>query len=355
MKLSKRRTGRTGFRIFSFVGMALVLVFSGGASPGVQEAGDHQGFLVGALIKTWALRKQIAADIETNDRELQTSERIFQEAETRMTNATETHNRQATWEARGPLDKARADLKKAKQARTRLDQANTRAEASYAAVRSMLVSGQGKGPDSSLCGLLSLCSGKAKLIRKNGDQVTLDAGRPRFLEPGDEIMTTGGVRAEAQVLDGRAILLLDENSRLKLEEDGPEKQIVRLVQGKIYMAVDRPEDFTSLLQGSEGYFEKDPELKEAVARNQDRIRDLTNRTFLLRTPSACCAVRGAKFTVSLVKNGGTEIAVLEATLEAGEAECSNPVPVEAGFKVSVTRGSVSGPQKAADIDRWWEK
>jgi hypothetical protein len=353
--LSKRRTDRTGLRVLSIVGMALALAFSGGASPGVQEAEDHQGFLVGALIKTWALKKQIAADVETSNRELQTCEKVFQEAEKRMTNASETNNSQAAWEARRPLDKARSDLKKAKQARTRLDQAKASTDAAYDAVRSMLVAGQAQESNPLICCLVCLHSGKAKLIRKNGDEVALDSGRPRFLEPGDEILTMGGGRAEAQVLDGRASVLLDGNARFKLEEDGPEKQILRLSQGKFYIVVDKPEDFAALLQGSEGYFETDPELKEAVSRNQDRIRELTNKTFILRTPSACCAVRGAKFTIELGKNGGTEIAVLEATLEAGDAECSNPVPVEAGFKVGVSKGSVTGPQKAADVDRWWEK
>jgi hypothetical protein len=353
--LSKKRTGWAGSRLIPIVGMALVLCFSGGASPGAQAAGDNEGFLVGVLLKTWALKKQLAADIETSDRELQTTERIFQEAEKRMTNATETHNSQAIFAARAPLDKARADFKKAKQARTRLDQANARAEAAYAAVKSMLVPGQEKGSDSSFCGLLSLHSGKAKLFRKNGDQVILDAGRPRFLETGDEIITTGGVRAEAQVLDGRAILVVDENSRLKLEEDGPEEQVLRLVQGKIYIAVDKPEDFAALLRGSGAYFEADPELKEAVAGNQERVLGLTNKTFMLRTPSACCSAKGAKFTIELDKGGRTEIAVLEAGLEAGDAECARQVKVEEGFRISLTKGGISEPRKASEVDRWWEK
>ena len=316
---------------------------------------DNEGFLVGVLLKTWTLRERTEADIQMSDRELQTNDRMIQETENRMAIAVETYNSQAIYAAREPLLKARAARKRIKQARARLDLARTRAEASYAAVRNLLVSGQGKGPNSIICGLVSLHSGKVKISRKDGKKVALDGSRPRFLEPGDEVMTMGASSAEVQVLDGRAAVQLNEHSRLKLEEDGPQEQVLRLVQGKIYSAVDKVDDFTDMLQDNAGHFEAEQDLKEAIARTRERIKEWTNRKFTMRTPSACCSFRGTKFIIGLMSSGGTEIAIFEGAVDVGDAECAKQVLVEQGFKVIVTKDGISEPQKVADIDKWWEK
>ena len=340
---------------FYLTGVALVLFLSGGTPPGAQEIHDNESFLVGALLKTWTLRERIIADIQKSDRELQTSETIFQEAENRMAIAVETYNDQAIFAAREPLRQARADLKKLKQARARLDLAMTRAEASYAAVRNLLVSAQGKGPNSLICGLVSLLSGKVEIFKKDGKKVTLGGSRPRFLEPGDEVMTTGASSAEVQVLDGRAAVRLGEHSRLKLEEDGPQEQALRLVQGKVYSAVDKVDDFADTLQDNAGNFEADQKLKEAIARTGEPIKGRTDKKFTLHTPNACCSVRGTKFTVGLMNSDGTEIAIFEGAVDVGDAECARQVLVDQGFKVIVTKDGISEPQKIADIDKWWEK
>jgi hypothetical protein len=324
-------------------------------SPRAQDTYDNEGVLVGVLLNALAIRDQITAGIQMSDREIETSERIFQEAERRMTIAQETRNRQAIYEARAPLDKARSDRKKLKQARDRLGLAKTRAEKMSAAVRDLLVSGQGQRSDYPMAGLILLHSGKAKLLRKNGDQVTLDVTSPGFLGPGDEIMTPGGSRADLLVLDGRAAVLVDEHTRFQLEEVSPQGQVLRIDQGKAYCAVDKPDDFAAMLQGSGGYVEADPDLKEAVARNLDQVKRLLDKKFTLRTASACCSVNGAKFTVELRKSGETEITALEGEVDAADAECSNAALVGEGLKVRVTKEGISEPQTAADVDKWWEK
>jgi hypothetical protein len=290
-----------------------------------------------------------------NERELRTSEQIFLEAENRMTIAQETRNRQAAWDARAPLDKARSDLKKVKQAGARLELARKRAEASFAAARSFLVSGEGGQSRSQAWGLASLRDGKAEILRQGGEKIALEGSRPRLLEPGDELMTMGAGGAEVLVLNGRCVVALGERSRLKLEEDGKQGQILRLLQGKLYAAVDTADDFADLLQGGGGQVEADPKLEEAVSRTRERARELADKKFLARGPSACFAARGGKFTVELTQSGGTEISVFEAAVEAGDAECAQQVTVEEGFKVIVTKDGISEPEKAPDLDRWWEK
>jgi hypothetical protein len=340
---------------FYLAGVAFALFFSGGASPGFQEIQVNEGLLAGLLVKTWTLRERALADIQTSDRELQTSEARFQEAEKRMTNAVETYNDQAIHAAREPLRKARADLKKLKQTRARLDLAMTWAEASYAAVRKLLVSGQGQGSHSLIRGLVSFRSGQVKVFRKNGEEVAFDSTHPRFLEPGDGLVTMGASSAEVLVFDGRASVLLGEHSRLKLEEDGPQEEVLQLIQGKIYCAIDKVDEFADLLQDSARNFESDQKLTEAVARTGERIKGWTDKKFTVRTPSACCSVRSTEFTIGPTSGGGTEIAILEGAVDVGDAECAKQVPVEQGFRVIVTKDGISEPQKIADIDKWWEK
>ncbi|OGD23110.1 MAG: hypothetical protein A2Y69_11930 [Candidatus Aminicenantes bacterium RBG_13_59_9] len=355
MSLSKRSTGRTASVNFFLVGTALAFCLIG-ASPAVrQEIRDNEGFLVGVLLKNLALKERMASDIPASDRELQTSERIFLEAESRMTTATETHNNQAAWEARGPLDKSRSDLKKLRQARARLDQARARAEAASAAARSMLLSGQGQGSPIPICGLVSLHSGKAKILKKGGNEVNLDSGRPRFLEPGEEVMTMGSSLADVQILNGRATILLGERSRLRLDENDPQNQALRLVHGKIYSTVDKRDEFAGLLQSGGAGPVADPKLEEAVASARERIQALTDQGFTLRAPNVCLVVTSARFAVELIKSGAAEITVLEGTVEAGDADCSRRVPVEEGFMAAVSKEGVIEPKKAAAVDKWWEK
>jgi hypothetical protein len=353
--LPKRRTGRMASRRFYFAGVALAFFLSWGASPGAQEMGDNEGFLVGLLLKNWALRERAVADIQKNDRELQANDRMIKEAENRMAIAVETYNDQAIFAARDPLQKARADRKKLKQTRARLDLARTRADASYVAVRNLLVSGQGLGSNSLIRGMVCLHSGKAKIFRRDGKEVALDGSNRRFLEPGDELMTTGAGSAEVQVFGGRAVVLLGEHSRLRLEEDGPKEQVLGLVQGKVYCTVDTVDDFAEMLRESALHFEADQDLKEATARIREQIKGWTDKKFTVCTGSACCSVRGTKFTIGLLSGGGTEITILEGAVDVGDSERANQVPIEQGFKVIVTKDGISEPQKVAEIDKWWEK
>lgn len=353
--MQERWTSRVERRRFYLTGVALALFLSWGASPCAQEMRDNEGFLVGVLLKSWTLKERAVADIQMSNQKIQANDRMIEEAEKRMSNALETFNDQAVFAAREPLMKARADGRKIKQTRARLDLTRTRAESRFAAVRNLLVSGQGEGSDSLICGLVSLKSGKVRIIRKDGNKVELDRRRPGFLGPGDEIMTMGRSNAEVQVLDGRAAVQLDEHSRLKLEEEGRQEQVLQLLQGEVYCAIDKVDDFAAMLQASAGQFEADQDLKEVMARNNDRIMKWTNMKFTMHTLSACCSATGTRFSIGLTNSGGTEVAIYEGTGEVGDAKCTKQVPVQQGFKVIVTKDGISEPQKVADIEQWWEK
>jgi len=334
---------------------AMAFFLSGGSLRCAQDTGNNESFLVALLLKTSAIKELAVADLERYDRELEMSEKKFQEAEKRMTNAQETHNDQAIYAAREPLLKARAERNRLRQTRERLDMAIKRADASTAALRDLLISGQSRGGNSLMCGSLSLRSGKATVLKKDGTKAPLKSGRPGFLEPGDEVMTEGESSAEILTFDGRAVVQLGERTQLRLEEDGPQEQVLRLVQGRLYCAVDEAAAFAGILQEQTGKFEADQGLKEAVARSAVRPEGWADNRFTVRTPNACCSVKGTNFTVELIGSGATGISVFSGAVEVGDPDCRKKVRVQQGTRVTMIKTGISEPRELTDADKWWEK
>ena len=337
------------------VGLVLALCLVGSPAPGAQAAGDNESFLAAVLLKAAAMKDRLALDIQESDRAVETGERAFEEAEKRMTNAQETRNDQAIFAAREPLLKARAERKRLRERKDYLELSMKMAEAAYGTAKDLLVSGKPGETAPSMCGLLSLRSGKVMLLKKAGTKTALQAGHPEFLESGDEMMNDGKSAAEILAFDGRAVFQMDERSRLRLEEGGQQEQVMRLLQGRLHCELDNADVFTGLLQGQAGKVEADPALKEAVARSMEKFAGWKEKTFSLRTPSVCCSVKGSDFTVELIGSGATAISVLAGAIEVGEPDCSNKVRVEQGFKVTMTTARLSEPRKLTDVDRWWEK
>ena len=150
--------------------------------------------------------------------------------------------------ARAALLKAREARKKNEETRAWLETAGTRSAAAYAAIKNRLASNRGNRSNSRTQGLVAQYSGRVEIFKKNGERSYLDGNGPGFLELGDEMTTSGSSSAEVQTLDGRATVQLGESSKLKLEEDTPQGQVLRLVQGKIYSAVEKMDDFANMLQ-----------------------------------------------------------------------------------------------------------
>jgi hypothetical protein len=340
----------------SLTGLAAFLFFLFGSPlPGEDLLSDSESFLAALLLKTSAMTEELEMDIQVNDRDLEMSEKAFEEAEKRMTNATETQNDQAIHAAREPLLRARSERKRLREKKERLELSKKMAEAAHMAARDMLVSGKAREADPLICGLLSLRSGKGAQVKKDGTKVAFQPGRPGFLEPGDEIVTEGKSAAEIVAFDGRAVVQLDERSRLRLEDNGPQGQVLRLLQGRLYCTVDEADVFAGLLQEQAKKVEADPALRQAVAGSGEKFQDGKNKTFMMRTLSACCSTKGADFSAAIVKNGGTEISVLEGGADAGDAECAQRLWVEHGFRVSIKKDGPSRPEKLGDVDKWWEK
>ena len=97
--LQRLRTDGTRSKGIFLGGLALALCLFGASPEAPQEIRDNEGFLVGVLLKNLALKERMASDIPASDRELQTSERIFLEAE-RASDRLAAGG--ATWSGKGP-------------------------------------------------------------------------------------------------------------------------------------------------------------------------------------------------------------------------------------------------------------
>jgi ferric-dicitrate binding protein FerR (iron transport regulator) len=340
-----------------------MILFPGGWTSAAQEASQNDGFLIGAFFRTRNLIDRTVADLQKIDREIQENDRVIKKAEEIIVLAGQRNNKQAESVARDAQLKAREARKKNEDTKARLELVRKRAAASYGALKNRLAASLGGGANPPVKGMVSSYSGRVQVSKKNGERFELRADDPGLLEAGDAILTYGSSSAEIQTLDGRGVVQLGEYSELRLQEDTPEKQVLELVRGKIYSAVDKMDDFANMLQEKAKQFGSDFQTVANVSEKEFEavIKGLRARyaryhkRFEVHTPTSVTAPRGTRFSVELKNEETTEITVFEGSVEAGDSKGEKRVLVEEGFKVIVTKDGISGPQKITETDKWWDK
>jgi hypothetical protein len=335
----------------------MVTVLSGRPSPTGQQPRPSEGFLVLALLKAQVRMDRAEADIEAVNVDLDGTDLIIQDAERRMAIALETHNSQAKLVPQEDLRNARAARNRLKKIRSGLEEARARAKDTFAFARGTLLSGQRPGPDPRIPGMVSWYAGNPVILKKDGRRIALKRGRPAFLESGDEVLTGGADRAEVWVLDGRSTVQLGVRSRLSLEEDNPQEQIWRILQGKAFSALDSPEGLEGTLETplKKPGDDLDAILKRYRGLDRAEIMRLFGRGLTMRIPAAVCTIRGDRFGVEVKNEGVTEIAVFEGTVEVSGLQGDKRVLIGEGSIAVVTKDGVSEPKSIGDIDKWWEK
>ena len=338
----------------------LAIILLAGSISAAQETRPDDAFLLGALFKARDLIDRTAADLQKIDREIQENDRVIKKAEEIIVLAGQRNNKQAESVARDAQLKAREARKKNEDTKARLELVRKRAAASYGALKNRLAASLGGGANPPVKGMVSAYSGRVQVSKKSGETFELRADDPGLLEAGDAILTYGSSSAEVQTLDGRGTVQLGEYSELKLQEDTPEKQVLELVRGKVYSAVEKMDDFANMLQEKTKQFGSDfltvanvsEKEYEAVIKS---LRARAQKKFEVRTGAGTGSVRGTKFTVELKNGETTELMVLEGAIEASDLKGEKRVLVEEGFKVIMTKDGISEPQKITEIEKWWEK
>jgi len=316
---------------------------------------QKNSWLLGVIFKLERMKDNSAADIQKYEREIQKSENTIRKSEDIIRQAQQKGNINAEQIARSALTTAQEAKRKNEELKRLAELNKKRAETErdkffrhYASVYHKL----------EIRGVVSSVSGDA-FIRSKNETIPLSDNRAGFLQPGDEIWTLGKSSAELQVLEGIGALKLGEYSRFRMEEDSAGTQIVNMINGKIYVAIDKLDEYQKMLEEKlKEYKENISDIPEDYERFVKGLRAKARKKFEVRTHGGVMTIRGTEFLVFEDDKTGTAIIVLEGSVEMKGTKGDKTIIVNAGYKGTVTKdGILSDPDKIdiSNLERWWER
>ncbi|MGB3008656.1 MAG: hypothetical protein WBC06_19225, partial [Chitinophagaceae bacterium] len=209
-------------------------------------------------------------------------------------------------------------------------------------------------------------SGNINLKKKNGEIISFGNDQPLFLDKGDEISTLDASTVELVFFEGRGSLNIGENSIVCMEEDSAGTPVMKMIQGKVNISIEKFENYMAAMQSKINAYREDLKfVKDEFKQNQVDEYDMLikkGRAYFQRklqviTPAAICGIRGTQLLVYEDRNTGTEIIVLEGSIEMKGKKGEKTIIVDAGYKGSVSiDGVITGPQiiDVTTIDQWWK-
>lgn len=199
-------------------------------------------------------------------------------------------------------------------------------------------------------------SGKITIKKNNGDQNTISDSRGSLLESGDVLSTSTDSEIELQFLKGRGNLFLGENSNLKFSKNDS-VDVVDFIGGKVKIAVEKIESFEKRTREEYEKLKQDiGSLPESYEQFFNRMRAKMKKKFEIRTGSGGGAIRGTEFIVNHNDKTGTELIVLEGSVEMFSKDRAKTIILESGQKGIInSKGQLSDPLNIdlKSIDKWW--
>jgi hypothetical protein len=186
-------------------------------------------------------------------------------------------------------------------------------------------------------------SGLIKVRKANGDVYELGDGQNIDIQIGDVITTgsDGRIKIHFTFETGGKDMLLGKNTKVRIVKGDDGIQLPELLSGNLHV--------------SNPVLDK---VEETYEREKAEIIKKLRKKFEIRFPSGALADRGTDFTVSENPEYGTEVIVMEGSVELKGIGTQGPIIIEAGFKGNVSLlGEISGPEKIdpATIIKWWEE
>jgi len=188
---------------------------------------------------------------------------------------------------------------------------------------------------------ITAVSGYVEIQKANTKKIQILDGQQSFvLEKGDVIKTgaNGRIKLHFDFESGGKDLIVGKYSQLTLEEGSDGSQYPKLIVGKIHFSKGIVDDVLSEIQRELHHF-------------QEYIKK-----FEVRTPTAILGVRGTTFTLSEDSLKGTELIVMEGSVELTGLKSGKSIIVEGGNKGNITPdGKISEPIKIeiSNIEKWW--
>jgi hypothetical protein len=337
--------------------LILMMVWGSVVSLAQDPNVQNNDWLVLAVIKLENSRDRASANIRRYEGEIQKCDATISKSESILSLARQQGNARAEEIAREALAKARAARLKNTELKEAAEVARTRAEGALSRARNAL----SDAPHSRIASLMTECSGRVSLKKPSGETREMGKGQEGFIEKGDEISTFENGTAELQFFDGRGTLIIGENSRIKMEEDEAGLQAMRVLEGKANFKVDKLEDYQRILEERIEAYKGDletvsDELKQKAMQELSKLRAFAKK-FEVRTPPFVASVRGTEFVVLVDERTGSELIVLEGSVEMRSQIADKVLIIEAGYKSSATTDRIlSEPEKVevSRIERWWE-
>ncbi|MBS3907997.1 MAG: FecR domain-containing protein [Syntrophaceae bacterium] len=351
-------------RFFKFAAAVVVLVFL--LCPAVsmaKELGVHrQSWLFGIIFKLKTMKDKEIAGIRKYDAEIQKCNATIRASEDIISKARQKGNIKAEQIAREALRTAQEAKRKNEEMKSLAELNKKRAETAYASVYNQF--SKEAGGKEEIRGVVSSVSGNAFiLLKRDNATIPLSDDRAGFLQPGDEIWTLGKSSAELQMLDGRGSVRLGEYSRFRMEEDSAGAQVINIMNGRIHAAVDKLDEHQKMIEDKIRAYKEDlktvnDEIKQKLVEAHDKfLRWSYQKKFEVRT-NVIMSVRGTQFLVYEDEKMGTELIVLEGSVEMKGIKGDKTIIVNAGYKGTAAKdGILSDPEKIdlSKIERWWEK
>jgi hypothetical protein len=202
-------------------------------------------------------------------------------------------------------------------------------------------------------------SGNVSVHKNNGEQFNLDEAKLFIIEEGDLITTSSNSKVDLQFLDGRGNLLLGENSKLKFSK-GDSTDVIDFMNGKMKIAVEKKDAFEKRMKEMYENLKQDiGSIPEDYEQFIKKMRARVRKKFEVRnTGGGGGAVRGTELVVNESENIGTEIFVLEGSVEMFSKDRLKIITVNTGQKGSINpKGELTGPVNfdLKQIDKWWEE
>lgn len=209
-------------------------------------------------------------------------------------------------------------------------------------------------------------NGNINLKKKNGELINWGKEQHLFLDKGDEISTPSGSSIELVFLEGRGNVKIGENSTVMMDEDSAGTELMNISQGKVNIVVEKQENYSASMEASIAAYREDLEIakdefKQRLVDEYDRMKKagikLAKRKFRVIVPPGAVAVRGTQLLINEDRKTGTEVIVLEGSIEMKGKKGDRTIIVDAGYKGTIsTDGVVTGPQMIdiSKIDQWWK-
>jgi len=339
--------------------LILSVLFYTGITFAYDEPQYSKNFLLSVYFRSVELRDKAITEIKKIDMEILKNEEAIQKAEKIISLAQQKGNTQAEMIAREALIKAQEAKYKNEETRKQLELKKIRADRSYATIQNML--SQKYDSQKQIKGFVTDYTGNIYIIKANGERVTPESG---FLEPGDKVWTGDGT-AEMQMLYGRATARIGPYSEFEMKKDTLEEQAVELLKGKVYMAVDKIDEYVEKMKGKIKEYQKDLQIIKDI--NEEDIKNLHNRFTIFmklisqggclnnRCPTAVCGIRGTKLITEIKEDEAMEITVLEGIVDVNIPELNQNISLIEGNRIIITKDGIVRQEKVESPERWWEK